>query len=49
VWHPQLSVPEATTHRHAELAGPVRMEWILSLKPEVRVRRAPAPRGSGRY
>jgi len=49
VWHPQLSVPEATTHRHAEVAGPVRMEWILSLKPEVRVRRAPAPRGSGRY
>ena len=49
VWHPQLAVPEGTTHRRAEVAGPVRMEWTVSLKPEVRVRRAPAPRGSGRY
>jgi len=49
VWHPQLAAPEETTHRHAEVSGPARMEWVLSLKPEVRIRRAPAPRGGGRY
>jgi len=49
VWHPQLAVPEAATQRHAEVTAAARMEWVLSLKPEVRIRRAPAPRGSGRY
>lgn len=49
VWHPQLAMPEAATHRHAEVTGTESMEWVLSLKPEVRIRRAPAPRGSGRY
>lgn len=47
VWHPQLAVPEASTARHVDLTGPTHMEWQLPLKPEVRIRRAPAPRGSG--
>lgn len=48
-WHPQLALPEDTTRRRMDLAGAARMEWVLALKPEVRVRRSPAPRGSGRY
>jgi plastocyanin len=47
VWHPQLAQPEESTRRRAELTEPAFMEWQISLKPEVRVRRAPAPRGSG--
>jgi plastocyanin len=48
-WHPQLASPEATTRRRMELAEAGRLEWVLALKPEVRVRRAPTSRGSGRY
>jgi plastocyanin len=47
VWHPQLAQPEESTRRRADLSEPVLMEWQVPLKPEVRVRRAPAPRGSG--
>jgi plastocyanin len=47
IWHPQLAQPEESTRRRAELTEPALMEWQLSLKPEVRVRRAPAPRGAG--
>jgi plastocyanin len=49
VWHPQLALPEASTQRRAEIGSALQLEWQLPLKPEVRVRRAPAPRGSGRY
>ena len=49
VWHPQLAIAETETRQRAELAGPAQLEWKLPLKPEVRIRRAPAPRGSGRY
>jgi plastocyanin len=49
VWHPQLAVPEGSTRQRVELTGTAQVEWKLSLKPEVRIRRAPAPRGSGRY
>ena len=49
VWHPQLAVAEETTKRRVELPNASSEEWQLALKPEVRIRRAPAPRGSGRY
>jgi hypothetical protein len=49
VWHPQLAVGEDSTRRRADLTGTAQMEWQLALKPEVRIRRAPTPRGSGRY
>lgn len=49
VWHPQLAVAEETTQRRVELPNASSEEWQLALKPEVRIRRAPAPRGSGRY
>jgi plastocyanin len=51
VWHPRLAAAEETTSRRTELAaaGDKAMEWIVALKPEARIRRAPAPGGRGRY
>jgi plastocyanin len=49
VWHPQLAVAEEATKRRVELPNASAEEWQVALKPEVRIRRAPAPRGSGRY
>jgi plastocyanin len=51
VWHPHLAAGEESTRRHAELgaAGSAALEWVVALKPEARVRRAPAPGRGGRY
>jgi plastocyanin len=51
VWHPRLAAAEETTRRQAELGatGSVALEWVVALKPEARVRRAPASGRSGRY
>jgi plastocyanin len=51
VWHPQLAAAEETTRRPAELAGTglAELAWTIALKPEVRVRRAPASGRGGRY
>jgi plastocyanin len=50
VWHPQLEGSEDDTRRTVEVA-PRRMELAFSvkLKPEVRVRRAPAAGHGGHY
>jgi len=51
VWHPRLAAAEETTSRQAELGaeGTAALEWVVALKPETRVRRAPASRHGGRY
>jgi plastocyanin len=51
VWHPQLGAREEATQRRIELgaAGETSQEWRIELKPEVRVRRAPAPGQGRRY
>jgi plastocyanin len=49
IWHPQLAVPEQSTRRRVELSDAAHLDWQLALKPEVRIRRAPALRGTGRY
>jgi plastocyanin len=51
VWHPQLEGTEAQTSRTVDLAKQRRVEvaWTLAIKPEARVRRAPASRHSGSY
>jgi plastocyanin len=51
VWHPRLAVAEETTLQDAELgtARATVLEWRVKLKPEVRVRRAPASGRGGRY
>ena len=43
VWHPQLSVAEDATRKNVDAArgGRVDVAWVLILKPEVRLRRAP--------
>jgi hypothetical protein len=50
VWHPRLQGPEDATRQPANLNGSPRAEltWDLALKPDVRVRRAPAA-GSHRH
>ena len=50
VWHPQLDGSEEATRRPLE-AGTRRaeLEFTVKLKPEVRVRRAPAGAHSGHY
>lgn len=51
VWHAQLVEGEETTRKAVDIAGGRRAEaaWSVALKPEVRVRRAPAAARSGRY
>jgi len=51
VWHPRLAAAEETTRRQAVLGaeGNAALEWVVALKPETRVRRAPVSRRGGRY
>jgi plastocyanin len=51
VWHPQLDASEESTRKtvDATRAGSVAVSWALHLKPEPKVRRAPAAEGRGRY
>jgi plastocyanin len=51
VWHPQLEGDEDATRRTVDLARTKSTEvaWSLRLKPEVRVRRAPATMRGGNY
>jgi hypothetical protein len=51
VWHPQLAADEESTRRALDIAAGRRSEaaWTIALKPEVRVRRAPAAAHSGHY
>lgn len=51
VWHPQLAVAENATHKNVEASRAQRTEvtWTLNLKPEVRIRRAPAAGQRGGY
>jgi hypothetical protein len=51
VWHPQLDVDESATRRSVDLSRTRHAElaWSLKLKPEVRVRRAPASHRGGHY
>ncbi len=50
-WHPQLEGDEEQTRKSVDLSKAPRSEvaWSLKLKPEVRVRRAPASKQSGSY
>jgi plastocyanin len=50
-WHPQLEGEEEQTRKSVDLSKTRRSEvsWSLRLKPEVRVRRAPATKQSGSY
>jgi plastocyanin len=50
-WHPQLEDQEEQTRQTVDVSKLRRGEvaWSLKLKPEVRVRRAPASRQSGSY
>jgi hypothetical protein len=51
VWHPQLEGSEDATRREVDLSRTRRVEvaWSLKLKPELRVRRAPASMRGGHY
>jgi len=51
VWHPRLQGPEDATRQPASLNASARTEltWNLALKPDVRVRRAPATGSQRRY
>lgn len=51
VWHPQLDAAEETTRKSVDAARGKRVDvdWTVRLKPEVRVRRAPAHDGGGHY
>jgi plastocyanin len=51
VWHPRLQGPEAATRQSAGLTARARIElaWDLTLRPEMRVRRAPVAGAHGRY
>jgi plastocyanin len=51
VWHPQLDGAEEGTRKNVEATrpGPVAVEWTLKLRPESKVRRAPAAGELGRY
>ena len=50
-WHPQLEGDEEQTRQSVDLSKARRSDvaWSLKLKPEVRVRRAPASKHSGSY
>jgi len=49
VWHPQLADAEETTRRKLDPGASADMEWRVALKPEVRIRRAPAAGRRGPY
>jgi hypothetical protein len=51
VWHPQLEAAEETTRKSVDVsqARHVDAVWTLKLKREVKIRRAPAAGGRGRY
>lgn len=51
VWHPRLQGPEGATRQSAGLTASARVElaWDLALRPESRIRRAPASGSPGRY
>jgi len=51
VWHPQQSGAEEDTRKNvdASRAGRSEVAWTLTLKPEVRIRRAPAGGSHGAY
>jgi hypothetical protein len=52
VWHPQLEMSEDATHKTIEVSRDRRVEaaWTVTLKREVRVRRAPtSERGGTKY
>jgi len=51
VWHPQLEGGEATTRRTIDLTGKrhAEVEWVVKLKPELRVRRSPVGEHNGHY
>ena len=51
VWHARMRLPEETTRRPADLtvAQNASLDWEIALKPELRVRRAPAPGQGSRY
>jgi plastocyanin len=51
VWHPRLQGPEGATEQRADVGGNplAELSWKLSLKPEMRIRRAPVPGAHGHY
>ncbi len=51
VWHPQSEVAEETTKKTVDLAKVKQAEvaWTLTLKPEIKVRRAPVAGHGGLY
>jgi plastocyanin len=51
VWHPQLESQEEATRKTVDASQPrrVEVEWRLKLRPEVKLRRAPAADRGGRY
>jgi plastocyanin len=51
VWHPQLDGAEEATRKDVDAArgGTVAVSWSLKLRPESKVRRAPAAGERGRY
>jgi plastocyanin len=51
IWHPRLTSQEHETERRLELGATegAELAWVVVLKPETRVRRAPAPGRAGRY
>ena len=49
VWHPQLADVVEATRRRLEAAESADMLWRLTLKPEVRIRRAPSATRRGPY
>jgi plastocyanin len=51
IWHPRLATDEHATARRVELdaAASPELGWVVVLKPEDRVRRAPAPGRGARY
>jgi len=51
VWHPQLSISEDATRKDVDASHARRVEatWTVSLKPEVKIRRAPIRGERGGY
>ena len=51
VWHPQLDGGEEATQQtlHVSPGRTAAINWKLALRPEVRIRRAPAPDHHGHY
>jgi plastocyanin len=50
VWHPHMEIGEESTRKTvAAQLGRSEIEWSLTLKPELKVRRAPTSERGGRY